>query len=276
MKRFSLKIVVALLLAESLAYAQVVVPFDKSVVVMPLRYTYQVTREFYDEYARAESSLKGYAHEKGSASYDANYREGYYSGSASAQSKGSFDGKYDLKSKDESEFHASTDKVIVEKSFDSEKLTGMIESALSEGGVKLGMRNPEYMCAKTSEEAAIKAIAKRAGEYVLTGDIVKMQLGGIRKVPDGTHRRYAINATCKINIKITRASDGTSVFARTFTGKGSKTFDARDYIPADEVVDMAVEEVAMQITAAVLGKRIPNPSESDAEYQDSPGKRLVE
>ena len=32
----------------------------------------------------------------------------------------------------------------------------------------------------------------------------------------------------------------------------------------------------VQDVNAVLGKRIQNPSESDAEYQDSPGKRLVE
>lgn len=262
-----LKMFVSLLLLEGLLQAQVV-PFDKSVVVMPLRYTYQVTREFYDEYSRAESSLKGYAHEKGSASYSGSYQKGYYSGSASASGKQSFDGKYDLKAKDEHEFHASTDKVIVEKSFNSEKLTGIIESALSEGGVKLGSRS-ELVSEK-------KAISKRVGDYVLTGDIMRMQLGGIRKVPDGTNSRYAINATCKINIKITRTSDGTSMFARTFTGKGSKTFDARDYIPVDEAVDMAVEDVAIQVTAAVLGKRIPNPSESDDEYQDSPGKRLVE
>jgi len=276
MSVFKPKFLLALLLVEGLLCAQSIVPFDKNVVVMPLRYTYQVTREFYDEYSRAESSLKGYAHEKESASYNANSREGYYGGSSSASGKQSFDGKYDLKSKSESERHASTDKVVVEKSFDSEKLTGIIESALSEGGVRVGARNPEYATAKTSEEAAKKAISKRAGDYVLTGDIVRMQLGGIRAVPDGTNRRYAINAICKISIKITRASDGSSTFARTFTGKGSKTFDAADYIPSDEVIDMAVEDVAMQLTAAVLGKRIQNPSESDAEYQDSPGKRLVE
>ncbi|AFL67626.1 hypothetical protein [Sulfurospirillum barnesii] len=275
MKVLISKVLVGFLVMQGLLHAQVI-PLDKSVVVMPLRYTYQVSREFYDEYSRAESSLKGYAHEKGSVSHNAQYREGYSGGSASASSKGSFDGKYDLKAKDEREFHASTDKVIVEKSFDSEKLTGIIESALSEGGVKLGMRNPEYAKAKTSEEAAKKAISKRAGDYVLTGDIVRMQLGGIRRVPDGTERRYAINATCKISIKITRASDSTSTFARTFTGKGSKTFDASEYIPTDEVIDMAVEDVALQITAALLGKRIANPSESDDEYQDSPGKRLVQ
>ncbi len=276
MKLLNPKIILGFLLCESLVWAQALVPANQSVVVMPLRYTYQVTREFVDEYYRAESTLKGYAHEKGSASYNAQASSDYYNSSSGASAKRKFDGQYDLKGTSEKEYHASTDKVIVEKSLNSEKLTGIIESALSEAGVRLGTRNPEYAKAASSEEAAKKAIAKKAGDYVLTGDIMSLKLGGIRTVPDGSKRRFAINATCKINIKISRASDGTSVFARTFTGKGSKTFDAADYVPADEVIDMAVDEVAMQITAAVLGKRIQNPSESDEEYQDSPGKRLVQ
>ena len=275
MKKMLLKCAISLCFLTGIAYAQII-PAGKSVVVMPLRYSYQVTREFYDEYMRAESSLKGYANEKASASYKEKYRDGYYSGSASASAKESFDGKYDLKAKSEAEYHASTDKEIVEKSLDSEKLTGIIESALSEAGVKLGMRNPDYAKAKTSEEAAKKAISKRAGDYVLTGDISSMRIGGIRRVPDGTNRRFSVDATCKINIKVTRASDSTSMFARTFTGKGSKTFDALDYIPTEDVIEMAVEEVAMQLTATLLGQRIAHPSESDREYQDSPGKRLVE
>ncbi len=275
MKKVLIKYSLGFFLLTGLVYAQTI-PTGKSVVVMPLRYSYQVTREFYDEYIKAESSLKGYANEKASASYKESYRDGYYSGGISASGKESFDGKYDLKVKSEAEHHISTDKEIVEKSLDSEKLTGIIESALSEAGVKLGMRNPEYAKAKTSEEAAKKAISKRAGDYVLTGDISSLRLGGIRRVPDGTNRRFSIDATCKINIKITRASDSTSTFARTFTGKGSKTFDALDYIPTEDVIEMAVEEVAMQLSAAVLGQRIASPSESDREYQDSPGKRLVE
>ena len=34
--------------------------------------------------------------------------------------------------------------------------------------------------------------------------------------------------------------------------------------------------ISAQLIAALTGKRVVSPSESDAEYQDSPGKRLVE
>ena len=41
-------------------------------------------------------------------------------------------------------------------------------------------------------------------------------------------------------------------------------------------MDMAMDDISAQIVAALTGQRIISPSESDAEYQDSPGKRLVE
>ena len=37
-----------------------------------------------------------------------------------------------------------------------------------------------------------------------------------------------------------------------------------------------MDDISAQIVAALTGQRIISPSESDAEYQDSPGKRLVD
>ncbi len=101
-------------------------------------------------------------------------------------------------------------------------------------------------------------------------------MGNIRMVPDGTNRRYSVSSTLKMSIKITDVKTGVSTFAKTFTGKGVKSFDAIDYIPSEDTMDMAMDEIAVQVVAALTGQRILNPSESDAEYQDSPGKRLVE
>lgn len=252
-----------------------VIPNDKSVVVMPLRYSYQLTRDFYDAYQQSESSLKGYARENASSSHKERYHDGEISQSDSASSRRKLDANYDLNAKSSSESHTSNDRVIIEKHLNTEKLTGIVESALSQAGVKLGMRHPEYLNYKTPEEAAKQALKDKSGDYVLTGDISSMYIGGFRRVPDGTNRRVAINASCKINIKLTQGSNGVSTFARTFTGKASKTFDGSESIPSQEVIDMAIEDIATQLAAELSGKKIPHPSEGDDEYQDSPGKRLV-
>ncbi len=37
-----------------------------------------------------------------------------------------------------------------------------------------------------------------------------------------------------------------------------------------------MDDLIGQMVLALTGKRISNPSESDDEYQDSPGKRLID
>lgn len=256
-----------------------VIERHQSVVVMPLWFSYQVVQDYQYSYGKVESSLKGYANEKSSESYRDGSRDGRYSSSQSASSKQNFDGKYDIKGKTEVESSSYNDTTIVEKTLHTEKYTGIIESALSEAGVKIANRAALGNMGgdkKDSDTLAKKAVQKKVGNYVLTGDVTSVRMGGIRKVPDGTNRRYSVDSTLKINVKITRVQDGESTFARTFTGKGAKTFDATDYIPAEETMDMAMDDVAAQITAALTGMTISNRSESDAEYQDSPGKRLRE
>lgn len=231
----------------------------RSVIVLPLLFSYQVKQDFQISYAKAKSSIKGYAKEKTSDSYNENYRDGYYSSSARASANSSIDGKYDLKKESEYEAVSHNDTVIVEKTLSTEKYTGILESSLSEAGILIGDRQ-----------------TKRVNDYVLTGDVISVRMGNIRTVPDGTNRRYSVNSTLKISVKITDERTGVSTFAKTFIGKGVKTFDASDYIPAEETMDMAMDDISAQIVATLTGQRIVSPSESDAEYQDSPGKRLVE
>ncbi len=231
----------------------------RSVVVLPLLFSYQVKQDFQISYAKAKSSIKGYAKEKTSDSYNENYRDGYYSSSARASANSSIDGKYDLKKESEYEAVSHNDTVIVEKTLSTEKYTGILESALSEAGILVGNRQN-----------------KRANDYVLTGDVVSLRMGEVRNVPDGTKRRFSASSTLKISIKVTDTRTGVSTFAKTLTGKGVKTFDGADYVPAEDTMDMAMDDIAAQLVAALTGQRIVSPSESDAEYQDSPGKRLVE
>jgi hypothetical protein len=251
-------------LATALLFCAISLPASmlesgRSVVVMPLWFSYQVQQDFQTSYLKTESSIKGFAKEKSSDSYNESYRDGRYSSHDSSSSKDNFDGKYDLKKKSEYESNSYTDSTIVEKTLSTEKYTGMLESSLSEAGINLGTRQNQRM-----------------SDYILTGDVISIRMGNIRTVPDGTNRRYSVSSTLKISIKITDAKTGVSTFAKTFTGKGVKTFDAADYVPAEDATDMAMDEISAQLIAALTGKRVISPSESDAEYQDSPGKRLVE
>lgn len=231
----------------------------RSVVVMPLLFSYQVKQDFQMSYAKVKSSLKGYAKEKSSAAYGESYRDGYYSSSAVAAANSNFDGKYDLKRESEYEAVSHNDTVIVEKTLSTEKYTGILESSLSEAGILIGNRQ-----------------TKRLNDYVLTGDVISVRMGEVRNVPDGTKRRFSASSTLKISIKVTDARTGVSTFAKTITGKGVKTFDGADFVPVEETMDMAMDDVSAQLVAALTGQRIISPSESDAEYQDSPGKRLVD
>lgn len=254
MKKLLIKSSLLLLSLINLSQASVIEP-GRSVLVEPLLFSYQVKQDFQNSYVKAESSIKGYAKEKNSNSYSANQSAGYYSASGSASAKNSIDGKYDLEKKAQYESSSYNDTVIVEKILVTEKYTGIIEAALSEAGINVVSRDSK-------------------GDYKLTGDVVSVRTGNVRLVPDGTGRRYSVGSTLRISIKITNERTNVSSFAKTFTGKGNKTFDADDYLPAEESMDIAMDDLVSQMVYALTGTRVPNPSESDDEYQDSPGKRL--
>lgn len=251
-------------LASAILFCAVSLPASmlesgRGVVVMPLLFSYQVKQDFQTSYAKAKSSIKGYAKEKNSDSYHENYSDGRFTSNARSSSNSNIDGKYDLKKESEYEETAYNDTVITEKTLSTEKYTAILESALSEAGILVGNRKNQRM-----------------NDYILTGDVISVRMGNIRTVPDGTNRRYSVSSTLKISIKITDAKTGISTFAKTLTGKGVKSFDALDYVPSEDTMDMAMDEVAAQLVAELTGQRFISSSESDAEYQDSPGKRLVE
>ncbi len=256
MRKLLIKLSLISLSLTSLLDASVV-EVGKSVLVEPLIFSYQVKQEFQNSYSNTESSIKGYVKEKNSNSNSENYREGKYSASARASSSDSIDGKYDLEMKDKYESSTYNDTLIVEKFLATEKYTGMIESALSDAGINISSRNAK-------------------GDYSLTGDVISARTGNIRLVPDGTGRRYSVVSSLKISIKITNNRTNVSSFAKTFTGKGNKTFDAANSIPVEDTMDIAMDDLIGQMVLALTGKRISNPSESDDEYQDSPGKRLID
>lgn len=251
-------------LASSILFCAVslqasVLESGRSVVVMPLLFSYQVKQDFQTSYAKTNSSIKGFAKEKNSDSYHENYSDGRYTSSARNSSNSNIDGKYDLKKESSYEENSYNDTTITEKTLSTEKYTALLESALSEAGVLVGNRRNQ-----------------RINDYILTGDVISARMGSIRTVPDGTNRRYSVSSTLKIIVKVTDAKTGVSTFSRTLTGKGVKTFDTLDDVPSDETMEMAMDEVAAQLVAELTGRKYISPSESDAEYQDSPGKRLVE
>lgn len=279
-----------------------VIDANKSVAVMPLTITYKVEQNFKSDYTKAESTLKGFAKENSSSSYDNNRDGDRFSSNYHNASDRNLDGNYDLHGKDEKTKYSYNDMNITERKLDTETYTGIIESALSEAGIEVADRDGTKT-SNTSSTADIPTVTitgdtnatvdtnateptpnpeaqedtqaqNQVADYVLTGYVNSARLDGIKKVPDGTDKRYSVRATVKISIKITDAQSKKSKFAKTFTGVGTKTFNIEDSVPAAEAMDAAVDDVASQLTLALVGKKKPNPSESDDEYQDSPGKRL--
>ncbi len=279
------------LLACGAALNAAVIEEGKSVAVMPLTITYQVAQSFKADYVKAESKLKGFAKEDSASSYS-NTREGdrFFTDSQRSNSR-KLDGNYDLHGKDETTRYSYNDMNITERKLDTEAYTGIIESALSEAGIEVSNRDavnteatatdiPQVTITTDENSTVQPKVAEnpkpqaQGSDYILTGQLNSARLDGIRKVPDGTNTRYSVKGTVKISVKITNAGSGKSKFARTFTGVGTNTFYAGDAIPSAEVMDMAMDDVAAQLTTALTGKKKPNPSESDDEYKDSPGKRL--
>lgn len=282
-----------LLIGVSTASAQTI-PLGGTVAVVPLTYRYNVDQEYIRTVVESNASLKGYFRESSSASARSSYRENdrfgmnsaAYSEQDSASARSRASGDYDLKSKNRVQSEAYYDRTIVEKTLDSGRLTGILESALSEAGFRiadrsqLGKLQAERANMKSKDFAATpsqKGSKIRVADYLLNGQIESMRLEGIRNVPDGTDRRFAVGGVVKISIKLTETASGISDFAKTFTGKARKTFDANDPVPADEVMDMAMDDLANQVAAALGGQRGQSDSYGeDSEYQDSPGKQLRE
>lgn len=268
-------------------------PPGSTVAVMPLTYRYNVDQEYIRTVVETNAYLKGYFRENSSASSHSSYNErdrfdmqGGYTQSDSDSARYRASGDYDLKSRNRVQSEAYYDRTIVEKTLDSSKLTGILEAALSEAGIRVAdrsqLRHLEAERARMkgkdfSPTQGQKGSRMRIADYLLNGQIDAMRLEGVRQVPDGSGRRYAIGGVVKISIKLSSTTSGVSDFAKTLTGKARKTFDANDPAPADEVIELAMDDVARQLTEALSGVRGGRGYEDeDAEYQDSPGKRLRE
>lgn len=282
-----------LLVGVSAASAQTI-PLGGAVAVLPLTYRYNLDQEYIRTVVESDASLKGYFRENSSSSARSAYRDndrfgvngGGYSEQDSASAKSRASGNYDLKSKNRVQSEAFYDRTIVEKTLDSGKFTGILESALSEAGFRIADRSQlgklqiERANMKSKDFAASptqKGSKIRVADYLLNGQIESMRLEGIRNVPDGTDRRFAVGGVVKISIKLTETSSGVSDFAKTFTGKARKTFDANDSVPAEEVMELAMDDLARQVAAALGGQRGQSDFyNEDSEYQDSPGKQLRE
>lgn len=275
------------LLAATACFAQPVPP-GSTVGVVPLTFRYRVDQEYQTTVMQADASLKGHFRENSSASHRASVREsdhmGYtssgYSASESASARSSGSGNYDLKSHQRVQVESYNDRTVIEKSLDSSLLTGILESALSEAGIRVADRSQLGRVQAErdfNKQNGQKQSAIRAADYLLNGQIDSMRIEGVRNVPDGTNQRYAVGGVIKLSIKLTDTRSGVSDYARTFTGNARKTFNAADPVPADEVMEAAMNDLAQKITAALTGNaaRAGGATEDD-EYQDSPGKRLKE
>ena len=250
-----LKSIFTLLLTSSLSLsAAVLLPEGKSVEVKPLTYNYTVVQNFETSVAEASHSVDGSIKEDEKISHNISSSGfGFFSshGIASASASKKRDNEY-KNYKENNKYTASThnDTVIVEKIMYSDKMTSVIETAFGDAGVSLS----------------------KSADYILTGSIKAMRTNKPRLVPDGSNARYSVSSTTSIHIQVSNKSTGKIVLAKTFTGTGQQTFNMNDPIPAEETVDMSVEDLTSQITAALTGKKISK----EVDYQDSPGKRLID
>jgi hypothetical protein len=250
-----LQYAIAALCSTSFALsAAVILPAGKSVEVRPLGYNYTVVQNFEYSVAEATHHQDGSIKENENASYSASASEsGYFSYHGAVSEKAS--SKRNNQYKDYKENYKVTDStyndtVMVEKVMYSDKMTSVIETAFNDAGVSMS----------------------KSGDYVLSGSIKAMRCGKPRLVPDGSNERYAISATTSIHIQISNKKTGKVVFAKTFTGTGQQTFNRNDPVPVDDTVDMSVDDLTASMVEALTGKKRSN----EVDYQDSPGKRLVD
>lgn len=238
------------LFSASFSLNAAILPAGKSVEIRPLGYNYTVVQNFENSVAEATHQQNGSIKENESASYHENV-SGYFSYHGSASAKTQRNNQY-KNYKESYKVTESTynDTVMVEKVMYSEKMTHVIESAFNDAGVSMS----------------------KSGEYILTGSIKAMRCGKPRLVPDGSNERYAIAATTSIHIQISNKTTGKVVFAKTFTGNAQQTFSMYDPVPVDDTVDMSVEDLTASMVETLTGKK----RSTEVDYQDSPGKRLVD
>jgi len=262
------------------------VPPGSTVGVVPLTFRYMVDQEYRATVIKADSYLQGTFREDMQSSAHSNAHDNAHSGMASsgfssgysdsAKHKGS--GEYDLQSGKRVEMESYNDRTIVEKSLDSGAFTGILESALSEAGIRIADRSQlKQILAEQENRGHAKAGLGQVplADFLMNGQIETMRLEGLRKVPDGTNTRYSLGGVLKISIKISNTRTGIADFARTFTGKARKSFERSDSVPAGDVMDAAMDDLARQIVSALTGEqKRNNMDDEDSEYQDSPGKRL--
>lgn len=249
------KYLFALLFASSLNLsAAVLLPEGKSIDVKPLSYNYTVVQNFETSVAEASHSLDGSIKEDEKVTHDVK-SSGFgffsYHGTGSAEATKKRDNDY-KGYKEGHKYTASTnnDTVIVEKIMYSDKMTSIIETAFYDAGVSLS----------------------KSGEYTLTGSIKAMRTNKPRLVPDGSDVRYSVSSTTSIHIQVSNKESGKIILAKTFTGIGQQTFNINDPIPAEETVDLSIDDLTSQITEALTGKK----RSTEINYQDSAGKKLID
>ena len=281
-----LLILLGLLLLAGPAPAAPAGPAPGSVVVLPLTYRYQVVQDYSYSYAQVDSYLKGKANETAKTSVRSGERSNpdlYQDGEEQAvKTSVSRKGDYNLKSGATARGESWNDRTIVEKRLDSDQLAGYLESALSEAGYRIVDRASIAKMypgsAKKSDPAAAedvyrKIAAKRSSDYVLNGQIESIRLDSPRNTGHSA-RRYSVQAVVRVNVRLLNVKDGSAGFARTLTGRAAKTFDAADPIPAAEVTDAAMDDLAHELVSALTG-RPPKSLDDESDYADSPGKRLI-
>lgn len=212
-------------------------PDGKTVEVAPLTYHYTVVQHFENSVNESSHTLTDTPANDQNSSNEFNASKFTYF-------------THTLKDREERSSRYR-DTLIVEKTMQSDKMTSVIETALSRAGVPMG----------------------KSGEYLLTGSIKAMRTDKPRRIPDGTGTRFSVESTTSLYLQITDKNSGKTVFADTFTGIGKRDFHRSDPIPVDKSVDLSVQDLTAQITKAFGGEK---KSKESVDYQDSPGKRLID
>lgn len=244
----------AALCSTSLALSAAIIPDGESVEVKPLTYNYVVVQDFENSVAEVSHNADGSLKEDANISQSSHVLgSGFFSFNSAGAIQAS--AKRNNEYKDYQEKHKLTttaynDTVMVEKVMYSDKMTSVIETAFNDAGVSMS----------------------KSGEYVLNGSIKSMRCSKPRLVPDGSNERYAVTATTSIHVQVSNKTTGKVVFAKTFTGTAQQTFNMHDPVPVDETVDMSVENLTATMIETLTGKK----RSTEVNYQDSPGKRLVD
>ncbi len=244
----------AALCSTSIVLSAAILPDGEQVEVKPLSYNYTVVQNFENSVSEATHNQDGTIKEDENVEHSSHVSgSGFFAYQASGSAKAS--AKRNNVYKDYQEKHkysASTynDTVMVEKIMYSDKMTSVIETAFNDAGVSMS----------------------KSGGYALTGSIKAMRCSKPRLVPDGSNERYAITATTSVHIQVANKKTGKVVFAKTFTGTGQQTFNMHDPVPVDDTVDMSVNDLTGSMIETLTGKK----RSTEVDYQDSPGKRLVE